>query len=114
MERRLVVTICPRERGVVVLPVERGGTPRSLDAGAVTQCLRELVVERQLEGRVSFVEGCAGGCSGAGPNVGVTMYAMPRPGLEPDNVAVGWRTYVYSLPSQECLAAVIEDNLNRP
>ena len=34
-ERRLVVTVCPREPGAVVLPVEHSGRPRRLDAHAV-------------------------------------------------------------------------------
>ena len=41
--RRLVITVCPREPGVVVLPVERGGRARRLDAAAIARELRELI-----------------------------------------------------------------------
>lgn len=111
--RRLVVTVCPRERGVVVLPVTRGGRAHRLDAPAILTHLRELVAERGLAERVRFREGCAGGCSGAGPNVSVEMFPLTRPGEREDHVAVGWKTYVYSLGTLDCLAAVIDDNLGR-
>jgi len=55
----------------------------------------------------------AGGCSGPGPNVSVEIFPMPRPGERPDHVAVGWKTYVYSIGSIECLATVIDENLGR-
>ena len=109
--RRLVITICPRESGTVVLPVERGGPPRRLDASAVARTLRELVVARRIEERVSFREGCAGGCGRAGPNVDVTIHLAPAPDAKPDHVAIGWKTYVYSLASVDCLATVIDENL---
>ena len=109
--RRLVITVCPLEAGAVVLPVERGGQPRRLDARAVARALRQLVAGRRLEDRVSFREGCAGGCGRAGPNVDVTIHRAPPPGGAPDHVAIGWKTYVYSLASLDCLAAVIEENL---
>lgn len=111
--RRLVVTVCPRERGVVVLPVTRGGRPHRLDAPMILTHLRELVAERGLAERVRLREGCAGGCSGAGPNVSVEMFPLTRPGEREDHVAVGWKTYVYSLGTLDCLAAVIDDNLGR-
>ena len=111
--RRLVVTVCPRERGVVVLPVTRGGRAHRLDAPMILTHLRELVAERGLAERVRFREGCAGGCSGAGPNVSVEMFPLTRPGEREDHVAVGWKTYVYSLGTLDCLAAVIDDNLGR-
>jgi len=60
---------------------------------------------------VRFREGCAGGCSADGPNVSVEIFPVPAPGERPDNVAVGWKTYVYSLASLDCLATVIEENL---
>ena len=53
------------------------------------------------------------GCSGAGPNVSVEMFPLTRPGAREDHVAVGWKTYVYSLGTLDCLAAVIDDNLGR-
>jgi hypothetical protein len=109
---RLVVTVCPRERGVVVLPVERGGRPRRLDAPAILARLRALVDARGLGGRVQIREACAGGCTGPGPNVGVTIYPAAAPGGRADHVAIGWKTYVYSLATLDCLARVIEDSLD--
>jgi hypothetical protein len=111
--RRLVIAVCPREPGVVRLPVTRGSRARPLDAGAVAAALRALVDAGDLHERVELVEGCAGGCARTGPNVSVTIYPMPRPGAAPDHVAVGWKTYVYSLASLDCLATVIEENLGR-
>jgi hypothetical protein len=46
-----------------------------------------------------------------GPNVTVTKYPAPRAGERPDHVAVGWKTYVASLGSLDCLAQVIDDNI---
>ncbi len=114
MPRRLVVTVCPREPGVVVLPVYPGGPARRLDAPAVAHALRDLVMERHLDGYVSLRDGCAGGCGQAGPNVGVTIHPVPRPGEKPDHVAIGWKTYVYSLASLDCLATIIDENLRTP
>jgi hypothetical protein len=112
--RRLVVTICPREPGVVTLPVARGEPAVKLNAAAITHHLRHLVGERGLAERVRVREGCAGGCSGPGPNVSVEILPLTRPGEREDHVAIGWKTYVYSLGSLDCLAAVIDDNLGRP
>jgi len=109
--RRLVVTICPREPGVVTLPVERGGRAMRLGAAAILKTLRSLVDARGLADRVRFREGCAGGCSADGPNVSVEIFPIPPPGERPDNVAIGWKTYVYSLASLDCLATIIEENL---
>jgi len=111
--RRLVITVCPREPGVVVLPVDRGGRRRRLDAAAVTQALRDLVAARLLHGRVGLREGCAGGCGRAGPNVDVRIHPALRPGEKPDHVAIGWKTYVYSLASLDCVATIIDENLRR-
>ena len=111
--RRLVVTVCPREPGVVTLPVARGDAAVKLNAAAITQHLRQLVAERGLAERVRVREGCAGGCSGPGPNVSVEILPLTRPGEREDHVAIGWKTYVYSLGSLDCLAAVIDDNLGR-
>jgi len=109
--RRLVVTVCPREPGVVRLPVERGGHAVRLDAAAILKTLRVLVDARGLSERVRLCEGCAGGCTADGPNVSVEIFPAPRPGERPDNVAVGWKTYVYSLASLDSLATIIEENL---
>ena len=111
--RRLVITVCPREPGVVTLPVARGGRTVRLNAEAILKSLRELVAERGLDERVRLREGCAGGCSGPGPNVSVEIFPLARPGEREDHVAVDWKTYVYSLGSLDCLAAVIEENLGR-
>lgn len=111
---RLVITVCPRERGVVVLPVERGQPARRLDARAVAQALGSLVAKRCLDGRVSLREACAGGCSRPGPNIDVTIYPGVRPGEKPNHVATGWKTYVYSLASLDCLARIIDENLRPP
>jgi hypothetical protein len=91
--------------------VERRKRAVRMNAGAVLAHLESLVERRGLGETVRVREGCAGGCSGAGPNVGVTIYPVPPPGERADSVAVGWRTYVYSLASLDCLARVIEDNL---
>jgi len=112
--RRLVVTVCPRESGVVVLPVERGGRARRLDAAGVLAALERVVAKRRLSARVELREGCAGGCGGEGPNVDVTIYPATPSGERPDHVAVGWKTYVYSLPTLDCLATVIDENLDDP
>ena len=76
--------------------------------------MRELAAERGLGERVRLREGCAGGCSRAGPNVSVDMFPLGKPGEREDHVAVDWKTYVYSLDSLDCLAAVIEENIGRP
>ncbi|HEU5321894.1 MAG TPA: hypothetical protein VFX28_13895, partial [Methylomirabilota bacterium] len=112
--RRLVVTVCPRERGTVRLPVERGGPPVRMDAARLRAHLQALVARRGLADVVELREGCAGGCAGPGPNVDVAIHAAPRPGERADRVAVGWRTYVYALPTLDCLARVVEDNLRPP
>ena len=98
---------------MVTLPVARGGLTVRLNAEAILKSLQELVAERGLDERVRLREGCAGGCSGPGPNVSVEIFPLARPGEREDHVAVDWKTYVYSLGTLECLAAVIEDNLGR-
>ena len=108
--RRLLVTICTRERGVVVLPVERGGRARRFDAVAILSELRALVLRRGLAERVEIRDGCAGGCWGPGPNVDVRVYAAGG-GERADHVALAWKTYVYSLPTLASLADVIDQNL---
>lgn len=114
MPRRLVITVCAREPGAIRLPVERGARARRLDARAITASLQALVERAGLGERVRVREACAGGCSGTGPNVSVTMYAIPAAGERADQVAVGWKTYVDSLSTLECLAQVIEENLGEP
>jgi hypothetical protein len=111
--RRIVITVCPRERGVVVLPITRGGRAVRLNAEAIIRNFAELVAERELGERARLREGCAGGCSGPGPNVSVEIFPLGQPGEREDHVAVDWKTYVYSLGSLDCLATVIEENLGR-
>jgi hypothetical protein len=112
--RRLVITVCPLEAGMVTLPIVRGKPARRLDARAVVEALRDLVTARRLEERVQVREGCAGGCGRSGPNIDVTVYPIAQPGQKPSHVAIGWKTYVYSLASLDYLAAVIEENLRPP
>ncbi|OLC13309.1 MAG: hypothetical protein AUH29_13405 [Candidatus Rokubacteria bacterium 13_1_40CM_69_27] len=99
------------EPGAVTLPLRRGGRPVPMDARAIARHLQALVADRNLADVVRVREGCAGGCTGRGPNVGVTIYRAPRPGERGDHVAIGWKTYVYSIGALNCLAAVIDDNL---
>ena len=96
---------------MVVLPLERGGRATRLDASGVLTALQELVAARGLSERVQIRDGCAGGCWGAGPNVDVRIYAATAPGERADHVALGWKTYVYSLPTLASLADVIDENL---
>ncbi len=112
--RRLVITACPREPGTVALAVTVGGPLARLDARAIRSHLDALVAERGLGHLVTVREACAGGCTGTGPNVGVTMYPGPRPGAPASQVAIDWKTYVYSLGALPCLAALIDDNLPAP
>jgi hypothetical protein len=112
--RRLVITVCPREPGMVVLPIARGERAARLNAAAILTHLRQIVAERGLDERVRFREGCAGGCSGQGPNVSVEILPLTKPGEREDHVAIDWKTYVYSLGSLDCLATVIDQNLGRP
>ncbi|MGH7353041.1 MAG: hypothetical protein ACRELS_00480 [Candidatus Rokuibacteriota bacterium] len=112
--RRLVISICPREPGRVVLAVERGGRARRLNAVGVARELTALVERRGLAERVTIREACAGGCGGPGPNVSLTIHPVPAPGERGDGVAIGWRSYVAALASLDCLARVIDENLPRP
>jgi hypothetical protein len=96
----------------VSLPVARGGPVRRLDAQGIVRALGGLVARRRLGDRVQIREGCAGGCFGRGPNVGVTIYPLPPPGERMDGVAVGWRTYVGTLASLDCLSRILDDNLS--
>jgi hypothetical protein len=114
MARRLIITVCSRESGVVVLPVERGERPSRLDARAVARRLRAVAEQRGVADRVLVRDACAGGCSGPGPNVSVAIYPVPAPGERGDQVAVSWKTYVYTLATLDCLAQVIEENLDEP
>ena len=111
MTRRLLICVCLREPGTVLLPVERGGRARRLDAAGVTRQLERLIARRGLTDHVRISDACAGGCSLRGPNVTVTIYPPVRPGERPDHVSIGWKTYVASLGSLDCLARVIDDNL---
>ena len=109
--RRLVISVCPREGGTVIMPVERGGRARRLDADAVFRQLQALVEQRGLGEQVRIRDACAGGCGLRGPNITVTIYSPVRPGERPDQVSVGWKTYVGSLKTLDCLARVIDESL---
>ena len=109
--RRLVISVCPREPGVVSLPIERGERPQRLNAEAVATQLEAIATRRGLTDRVRVVRACAGGCNAPGPNVTVVFYAMPRPGERPDHIATGWKTYVAALDTLSYLGAVIDQNL---
>ena len=111
MTRRLVISVCQRETGTVLLPVERGGRARRFDAAAVTRHLEALIARRRLTSAVRVSDACAGGCGMCGPNITVTIYPPVRPGEKPDHVSIGWKTYVASLDRLDCLARVIDDNL---
>ncbi len=112
MNRRLVITVCPQEKGSAVLPVERGGRPRRMDAAAVAESLQQLIVRRGLTDHVRVRQACAGGCGFRGPNVTVTFLSPLRPAERPDHVAVAWKTYVGDLESLDCLARVIDENVH--
>ena len=43
----------------------------------------------------------------------VEIFPPVRAGERPDHVAIGWKTYVYSLPTLACLATILEENLGR-
>jgi hypothetical protein len=43
--------------------------------------------------------------------VSVIVYPPVRPGETPDHVAIGWKTYVASLGTLDCLARVIDESL---
>lgn len=109
--RRLVVAVCPREPGTVVLPLVPGGRRLRMDAAQVARHLQALADARGLGGVVEVRPACAGGCLGPGPNVSVTIYPRARPGQRPDRVAVAWRTYVTSLGALGSLSEILDDNL---
>ena len=106
--RRLVITVRPRERGTVVLPLKRGGRRLRLDAPALARHLAVLASERGVAELVDIREACAGGCALTGPNVTVTIYPMPAPGERPDHVAIGWKTYVASLAHLDALTTILD------
>jgi len=110
--RRLVITVCPREAGVVVLPLTRGGRRRRLDAPAIATHLATLAAKRGLSDVVEIRQGCAGGCWLDGPNVSVAIYPATRPGERPDHVAVAWKTYIASLADLDALSTVLDENLS--
>ena len=109
--RRLVITVCPRETGTVTLAVERGQRRRRLDARGILQELQGLIDSRGLGAFVSVREGCAGGCYNTGPNVSLTLHALSPPGRRPDNIAIGWESYVGSIGALDCLATILETHL---
>ena len=110
--RRLVITVCPLEPGMVVLPLRRGERRRHLGARAIARHLADLAAERGFPDRVEIRHGCAGGCWLKGPNLSVAIYPATPPGERPDHVAIAWKSYVASLDELDCLATILEENLN--
>jgi hypothetical protein len=110
--RRIVITVCPLEPGLVTLPLTRGGCRRRLGARAIAKHLAELAAERGLSDFVQIRSGCAGGCWLKGPNVSVAIYPVTPPGEHADNVAVAWKTYVASLAELDALETILEENLD--
>jgi hypothetical protein len=113
-DRLLVITVCLREAGTVRLPVAPGKARVRLDARAILEALRALIRARRLEDRARVREGCAGGCSGRGPNVTLEIHARAPEGHRQDRVAIGWKTYVYSLGALDSLATILDENLRAP
>ena len=109
--RRLVITVCPQEPGMVTLPVRRRERRRRLGARAIARHLAELAAERGVSDVVEVRSGCAGGCWLKGPNVSVMIYPVTPPGERPDHVAIAWKSYVASLDELDCLATILEENL---
>ena len=112
MNRRIVITVCPREAGIVVMPVERGGRRRRLTAARIFDEFTRLVTARKLEACVRVRDACAGGCGFRGPNVSVTIHPPIRPGEPVDHVAIGWKSYVGVLNRLDSLESVLDDNLS--
>jgi hypothetical protein len=110
-QRRLVITVCPLEPGVVTLPLRRGGRRRRLGARAIARHLADLAAELGVLERVEIRHGCAGGCWLKGPNVSVGIYPVAPPGERPDHVAIAWKSYVGTIDELDCLATILEDNL---
>ena len=113
MTRLLEITVCLREPGKVILPVERGNRPAPMNARAIVNRLERLIAGRRLTGVVWVREGCAGGCARAGPNVNVDVFARARPGEAQDHIAIAGKSYVYSLRSLRWLGQIIDENLEK-
>lgn len=111
LELLLEITVCPRENGTVSLPVEKGSQRTTMNARALARHLKQLIAARGLTGEVWVREECAGGCWLSGPNVNVDCFAKAPPGEVQDHVAIGGRTYVYSLGSLDYLGQLIDENL---
>ena len=109
--RRIVITVCPLEPGLVTLPLTRGGRRRRLGAHAIAEHLTALAAERGVSDFVRIRNGCAGGCWLKGPNVSVAIYPATTAGERPDHVAVAWKTYVASLAGLDALETILEENL---
>jgi hypothetical protein len=82
-----------------------------MDARRIVRHLNDLVRARGLGDLVRVREACAGGCGGSGPNVSVAIHPAPGPGERPDEIAIAWKTYVYSLGGLDCLATILDENL---
>lgn len=115
MRRRLVITVCPREPGTVLLPLEPGGRRHRFDAPAILAALQALVSARGLEERVTLAGRAArAGATAAAPTSLVDIHVEAAPGRRQDHVAVGWKTYVYSIGRLDCLATIVDESLTTP
>ena len=112
--RRLIITVCLKESGTVVLPVEPGAARKRLDASAILRELQNLVARRQLDAVVLVREGCAGGCHRRGPNVSLTLHALPAPGERPDNIEYwGYLGVIAARKGDAASATAVSDGLGR-
>lgn len=107
----LAITVCPRENGTVRLPVEKGSRRIAMNARSLAHHLEKLIAARGLTGEVWVRKDCAGGCWLSGPNVNVDCFAKAPPGEVQDHVAIGGKTYVYSLGSLDYVGQLIDENL---
>ena len=111
--RRLVVTVCPREPGVVTLPIARGRRAEKLNATAIAHQLRQIVAERGLADACACARVRRRLLEARAQRVGRDLPDDSPGRAREDHVAVGWKTCAYSLGTLDCLAAVLDDNLGR-
>ena len=112
--RRLVITVCPRELGVVTLPVARGGRAVKLSAAAILRHLAELVTERGSPSACGCARAAPAAARDPVPTYRSRSFRSRAPASAMDHVAVAWKTYVYSLASLECWPPSSRRNLRQP
>ena len=89
-------------------PGARGGG--STPGPSSASCRRSSPGEN-LDAVVRVREGCAGGCHGRGPNVSLTLHALPRPASAPTtSPSAGARTSA-RWPTLPSLQAILDENL---